>query len=202
VVTQLLPGPKRQTVDYDALRMLDAVWGGSGTRTRLFLNLREQKGYSYGVYSFTTLFEQAGMWYANGGVQTNKTKESIVEFDREMKGLAGARPITEEEFIATRNRRVRGYFQQFESYARVSGLITDLWADHLPTNEFQREYDAATKLSLADVVAAAKKYAHPERATLLLVGDRRKIEPGLKELNLGEIVILDDEGRPVAGAGR
>jgi zinc protease len=201
VVTQILPAPKRHTEDYDALRLADAVWGGGGFGTRLNLNLREDKGYSYGVFSNMSLYQQAGVWYASGGVQTNKTKESIAEFDKEMKALAGAKPITEDEFTTARVRRVRGYAQQFESFSRVAGLIADLWADHLPTTEFQREYDATVKASLQDALAAAKKYAQPNRATLLLVGDRSKIEPGLKELNLGEIVVLDAEGKPVEGGG-
>jgi zinc protease len=163
----------------------------------LNLNLRENKGYSYGVFSVMLQWEHSGLWYASGGVQTNKTKESIVEFDKEMKALAGTKPISEDEFTVARVRRIRGYAQQFESYTRVAGLIADLWADHLAMTEFQREYDATNKATLPEVLAAAKKYASPDKATLLLVGDRAKIEPGLKELNLGEIVLLDAEGKPV-----
>ncbi len=197
VVTQLLPAPKRQTSDIDSLRLVDAVWGGGGFGTRLNLNLRENKGYSYGVFSVMLQWEHSGVWYASGGVQTNKTKESIVEFDKEMKAIAGNKPISDDEFTVARVRRIRGYAQQFESYTRVAGLIADLWADHLPMTEFQREYDATNKATLPEVLAAARKYASPDKATLLLVGDRAKIEPGLKELNLGEIVLLDAEGKPV-----
>lgn len=60
----------------------------------------------------------------------------------------------------------------------------------------QREYDETAKMTLEAARAAVDKYARPEKAALLLVGDRAKIEPGLKELNLGEIVLLDAEGKP------
>jgi hypothetical protein len=67
----------------------------------------------------------------------------------------------------------------------------------LPTTELQREPDELQKASLDSVNAAARKYAAPSGATLLLVGDLSKIEPGVRELNLGEVVILDAEGRPM-----
>ena len=189
-----------QVADYDALPLADAVWGGGGFGTRLNLNLREDKGYSYGVFSNLALMRHAGLWSAGGGVQTDKTKESVVEFDREMKALAGAKPISEEEFATARERRLRGYAQQFESLGRLSQQVGDNWILGLPPTELQREYDATNSASLAQALAAAKKYAKPDAATLLLVGDRAKIEPGIRELQLGEIVVLDAEGKPVAGA--
>ena len=94
VVAQWIPGPARTTPDYDVLNLVDAVWGGGGFGTRLNLNLRENKAYSYGVFSNFNLMRAAGNWTAAGGVQTDKTAESIVEFDKELKDLAGARPIT------------------------------------------------------------------------------------------------------------
>jgi zinc protease len=201
VVTQWLSAPERTSPDYDALRLADAVWGGGGFGTRLNLNLREDKGYSYGVFSNLALMSHAGLWSASGGVQTNKTKESVVEFDREMKAIAGAKPISEEEFATARERRLRGYAQQFESLGRLSQQLGDNWILGLPPTELQREYDATTRASLAQALAAATKYAKPEAAALLLVGDRAKIEPGIRELQLGEIVVLDTEGKPLTAAG-
>ncbi|MEO8431256.1 MAG: pitrilysin family protein [Acidobacteriota bacterium] len=198
VVTQFLPAPARKTEDYAALRLADAVWGGGGFGTRLNLNLRQDKGYSYGVFSNLVLFESGGYWYAGGGVQTNKTRESIVEFDKELKGLAGSRPITEDEFAAARSKRVRGYAQAFEALGRINGQVADLWVDRLPTTELQREYDEAGKTTIAQATAAAQKYVKTDQAGLLLVGDRAKIESGLRELKLGEIVFLDPEGKPIA----
>jgi zinc protease len=197
VVAQFLPAPARNTPDYDALRLVDAVWGGGGFGTRLNLNLREKQGYSYGVFSNFNLMRAAGNWSASGGVQTDKTKESIVEFDKELKELAGGRPISADEFATAKARRARGYAQQFESLGRITGEIGNLWALGLPLTELQREYDATNALTLDQVLTAERKYVKPETASLLLVGDRAKIEAGLKSLNLGEIVLLDTEGKPV-----
>ena len=199
VVAQWLSAPERRSADYDALTLADAVWGGGGFGTRLNLNLREDKGYSYGVFSDLALMSHAGLWSASGGVQTNKTKEALVEFDRELKAMAGAKPISEAEFASARERRMRGYAQQFESLGRLSQQVGDNWILGLPPTELQREYDATTTASLDQALGAAKKYVKPDAATLLLVGDRSKIQAGVRELQLGEIVLLDTEGKPVTG---
>jgi zinc protease len=197
VVMQVLPAPKRKTDDYYALSLADAVWGG-GFGTRLNLNLREDKGYSYGVFSFPSLYSQYGMWQSSGGVQTNKTKESVVEFVNELKNISGAKPITETELAGAKANRIRGYAQQFESLGRIADQIATLWAEDLPMSDLQRETTELEKANLSSVNNAAQKYAAPNNTMLLLVGDLSKIEAGVRELNLGEIVILDAEGKPVS----
>jgi zinc protease len=197
VVTQIVSAPKRKTPDYYALRLADAVWGG-GFGTRLNLNLREDKGYSYGVFSNMALLSSAGSWWASGGVQTNKTKESVAEFAAELKSLAGQKPISEKELADAKANRIRGYAQQFESLGRIAGQVADLWTNGLPMAELQKENDEIEKATLAAVNASAQKYAVPNQSTLLLVGDVAKIEAGIRELNLGEVVVLTAEGKPVA----
>jgi zinc protease len=196
VVMQILPAPKRKTDEYYALNLADAVWGG-GFGTRLNLNLREDKGYSYGVFSFPSLYSQYGMWQSSGGVQTNKTKESVVEFVNELKNISGAKPITETELSAAKANRIRGYAQQFESLGRIADQIATLWSQDLPMSELQREPSELEKANLSSVNSVAQKYTAPNGTMLLLVGDLSKIEAGVRELNLGEIVILDAEGKPV-----
>jgi zinc protease len=200
VVQQFLPAPRRQTDDYYALLLADAVWGGGGFGTRLNLNLREDKGYSYGVFSTLALLREGGSWFAGGSVQTDKAVESVAEFDKEMKNLAGAKPISEDEFTTAKLTKMRGYAQQFESYGRIAGQIADLWTLGLPMSELQHEYDATVKATLPATLAAARKYVKAAQSSLVLVGDRTKMEAGLRKLNIGEIVILDTEGRPVTGA--
>jgi zinc protease len=196
VVYEILPGPARSAPDYYPLTLADAVWGGAAG-ARLGMNLREEHGYSYGVFSFPRAYSKYGTWRASGGVQTNKTKESLVEFNKELKFIAGEKPVSEKELVDAKHVRIRGYAQQFESMGRVAGQIVPLWVVGLPTNELQREPDELQKATLDFVNAAARKYGAPSGATLLLVGDLSKIEAGVRELNLGEVDILDVEGRPV-----
>jgi zinc protease len=196
VILAINAGPPRRTDDYFALRLADTVWGGV-FGSRLNLNLREDKGYSYGVFSSQVFLSKAGVWWASGGVQTNKTKESLVEFIKELKMLAGQKPISETELADARLNRLRSYALQFETMGSIAGQIADLWAVGLPMSELRREPIETEKATLTAVNAAAQKYAIPERATLLLIGDLSKIEAGIRELNAGEIIVLDTEGRPV-----
>ena len=198
VVMQILPGAPRKTEDYYAIHLADAVWGG-GFGTRLNLNLREDKGYSYGVFSFPVFRSEYGAWVSSGGVQTNKTMESVTEFVKELKFLAGEKPISEKELAAAKANRIRGYAQQFESVGRVADEIGDLWVYGLPMSTLQQETTELERATLSSVNAAAKKYAVPARTMMLLVGDRSKIEAGVRELKVGDVVILDAEGKP---AGR
>lgn len=193
-IEEILPAPRRDAPDYYAFSLADVVWGGSAG-ARLGMNLREQKGYSYGVFSFPDYFSKYGVWIAGGGVQTDKTKESVVEFQKELKYIAGEKPVTEAELANAKSNRVRGYAQQFESMNRVSQQVVDLWSLNLPFSELQREPDELSKTPLDRVNAAAEKYATPANGTMLLVGDLSKIEAGVRSVASGEIVYLDAEGR-------
>ena len=144
VVTQILPGPARSASDYYALTLADAVWGG-GAGARLGTNIREEKGYSYGVFSFANANSKYGLWMASGGVQTNKTKESVVEFQKELKFIAGGKPVSEKELADARNNRIRGYAQEFESLGRVASVIQNLWNTGMPMTEIERRDRRAAK---------------------------------------------------------
>lgn len=195
MIVQVLPAPPRASADYYPLRLADAVWGGAAS-ARLLQNLREEKGYSYVVFSFPALYSTAGMWQALASVETDKTKESVVELLKELRHIAGERPLTEKELAQARANRVRGYAQQFETLERVTEQVAELWALGLPMSELQREPLEMEKAPLAAVNAVAKKYAAPEGSTLLLVGDLSRIEAGVRELVKGDVVILDAEGNP------
>lgn len=197
VVTQFLPAPAIGSADDDALTLADSVWGGGGFGTRLNLNLREDKGYSYGVFSTLVQYTGGGIWYGGGGVQTDKTAESVAEFVKELAGLAGERPLGAEEVESSRLRRLRGTAQEYEAYANVSGKIAGLWLEHRPLSELQAEPDRIAKVPLAAANAAAVKWARPEKSSIVVVGDRAKIEAKLRDLHVGEIVLLDAEGMPV-----
>ena len=196
VVLEIINAPARKSDEFYAFNLADAVWGG-GFQTRLNLNLREDKGYSYGVFSQPIQYSKASIWVASGGVQTNKTKESIVEFVNELKAIGGGKPITEVELSDAKGNRVRGYAQEFEGLGQLVAQVASVWAQELPLSELQRLPDETQRATLAAVNAAAQRYAVPGKATLILVGDLSKIEAGIRELNLGEIVILDADGKPV-----
>ncbi len=196
VVMQIADAPLRNSSEFYAFNLADAVWGG-GFQSRVNLNLREDKGYSYGAFSFPLQYLSAAAWIVSGGVQTDKTKESVVEFVKELKGMAGERPITETELSDAKANRIRGYAQEFETLAQLVNQVSTVWVHGLPMSELQRLPDETQRAMLASVNAAARKFAVPGRTTTILVGDRAKIEAGLRSLGLGEIIILDAEGKPI-----
>jgi len=201
VIAQVLRAPPRSAPDFYALAAADAVFGGGGFGTRLNLNLREAKGYSYGVFSAMSPVRDANLWVASGGVQADKTTESLVEFRKELADLAGGRPIAPEEFELARQRKLRGYAQGFEAFGRIADQVIRLWVLGMPYAELQREVDATEQLTVDAARAAARAHARPGDAILVVVGDRTKIEPGLSGLGL-PIVHLDVEGRPADAPGR
>jgi zinc protease len=196
MVMQLLPAPSRKSGDYYALALADAVWGGAAT-ARLGMNIREQKGYSYGVFSFPQLYSTAGTWRAFGTVQADKTKESIVEFLKELDDIAGAKPVTAEELAHAVANRVRGYAQQFEAVGQIAGEVGNLWTLDMPMTELEQLPEELGKTSLDSVRAVAAKYAAAKGSTLLLVGNLSMIEKGVREVVKGEVVLLDAEGRRI-----
>ncbi|MGH8236089.1 MAG: M16 family metallopeptidase, partial [Steroidobacteraceae bacterium] len=200
LIALLQPGPARDAADYYAFNLANTVWGG-GFSSRLLLNLREDKGYSYGVYAFPAFYRQGGSWIAFGGVQTDKTKESIVEFNSELLNIAGRKPITQAELTEAKENRVRGYAQEFRSLGQVAGQVARLWSYGLPMSELQRYPGEIDRVTVESVNKTAQKHAAPGKATLLLIGDYRKIAAGLRELDLGRITMLDVLGDPIAQHG-
>jgi zinc protease len=196
VAAGVLPGPARTDPDYYALTLANAVWGGSATG-RLVKNLRDRKGYSYGVRSFVISHAQHGAWKLAGHVQGNKTIAALHEVQRELSCIAGDKPITARELAAAKRQWLSGYAQHFEGSARIAQEVAKLWAGRLPLAELRNELDGIQAATQMDVNAAARKYATPGAAALLLVGDLRTMlaEAGRSELD--DFVMLDTEGEAV-----
>ena len=196
IVCQFFTAPKRTTPDYYALRLIDTIWGG-GFQSRLNQNLREEKGYTYGISSAMILYSTSGYWKVQTAIQADKTGEVVRELIAELQGLAGERPITETELTEAKTNRIRGYAQQFETLRRITSIIGGLWSANLPLSEIQDTVSNIAGTTLEEVHAAARRHLKPEQAAFLLVGDRSQIEPQLAEHGLSPAVILDQEGNTI-----
>jgi zinc protease len=170
---------------------------GGAVGARLNSNIREEKGYSYGVFSSPELNSKAGTWRSWGTVQIDKTKESLAEFNKELLFISGEKPVTESELAGAKANRIRSYAQQFESLRRVADQVGELWALGLPLTELQREPAELEKASLSAVNAVASKYVKPANSMTLIIGELDRIEPGVREVMKGDIVTLDVEGNVV-----
>ena len=109
----------RHDPDYVTMTMLNYAFGGQPT-ARLFMNLRQDKGYSYGYYSSIEWLTGPSALFAGGSVQTDVTKEAVVETLKEFADIRGQRPLTKEEFTASRDGMLRSFPSQFETQGQIA----------------------------------------------------------------------------------
>ncbi len=189
-------GIPRSSPDYYAIQVMNNVLGGMFS-SRINSNLREEKGYTYGAFSFfsTNIFPGAFATYAP--VQSQFTKETVVEMEKELRGICGQKPLTAEELQRSKDYLVKSYAQKFQSFDQIAGQIATLVTFNLPEDNLQRYVPSVTAVDANATAEVAKKYIHPDALLYVIVGDVSKIEPGLRELNIGEISYLDSEGNPI-----
>jgi len=181
--------------DYFPLVVMNMAFGGQFT-ARLNMNLREDKGYSYGYRSRFDWRKLRSNFSAGGAVQTAVTKESIVETLKEYEDLHGRRPITQEEFDKAKLGLIRGFPPMFETPSQVLRRTIDLVHFDLPDDYFATQLERLEAVTLADVHRVAAEHIHPERLSVLVVGDLEEIEAGVRGLGY-PVVVLDHEGRPL-----
>jgi zinc protease len=173
-------------------QVLNTVLGGQFI-SRLNMNLREDKHWSYGAG--TIFFDARGPrpFIAYAPVQTDKTKESVAEIAKELKGIGADRPVTAEELQTAKDGLVLTLAGQWETAAAVEGSIGEIVRFGFPDDYYATFADRVRATTLADV-ARASGVIQPDKLVWVIAGDRAKIEPGLKELGLGEIRAIDADG--------
>lgn len=189
------PGPPRSTPDYYALQVMNTMLGGM-FQSRLNANIREEKGYSYGVGSGFDYGRGPGAFSAGGDIVSDKTDDALVEFMKELRGILGSRPITDDELATAKSALVQRLPSAFGSVAGINNAITRLWIEALPDDYYQRYAQAVEAVSKDDVVRAAKTHLDLDRLAIVIVGDRATIEAPLKATGIAPIEHLDIEGRP------
>ena len=188
-----LPGPPRNTPDYMALEVMNFILGGH-FQSRLNANIREEKGYSYGVGSGFSFGKGPGPFTTGGDVVSDKTDAALVEFMKELRGIHGGRPITDEEMKTAKDSLIQGLPDRFSSLAAIGSSILNLYLNDLPMDFYQNYPKAISAVTKDDVLRVAKKYVDLEHLNIVIVGDRKSIEGPLKATGIAPIVILDAEG--------
>ena len=186
-------GVPRHHPDYLALTLLNHIFGGQFT-ARLNMNLRQNKGYSYGYRSWIEWHRHSSLMLAGGGVQTDVTRESVEETLKEFQGIVGDRAVTEEEFEASKAAMIRQFPASFETAWQVLEHLTQLVYFDLPDDYYSSYIANLESLSLAQVRLAAQEHVKNDGLMVLVVGDRATVEPGLRELGL-PLHQVDHEGQ-------
>jgi zinc protease len=177
-------GVPRSTPDYFALRVLNTVLGGSFT-SRLNQNLREEHGYAYGAASSFEMRSAAGPFYAAAAVQTDKTSEALTEFFKELEAIRA--PIRADELEKAKSFLALSLPRSFETTQRLAGSLAQVFVYNLPADYYATYTERVRAVTPADVQRAAERYIQPDKFAVVIVGDRKVIEPGIKALNLGPI---------------
>ena len=206
-------GVARNSPDYFPLTIMNAVLGGQFS-SRINLNLREDKGYTYGARSSFNFAKGAGPFEAGAPVKTEDTRPALVELMKELTDIANARPATYAEVTFAKDRLVKGFPSRFESIAGgggrrggggggLGGTLAELVLYDLPNDYFTTYRDKVEAVTPSDVQRVAKKYLDAGRMTVLIVGDRATIESEIKTLPFAkEIILLDADGKPIPSAGK
>jgi zinc protease len=188
-------GAPRSTDDYFALQVLNTILGGSFT-SRLNQNLRETHGYTYGAGSGFSFRRSAGPFTASAEVVSAKTDSALIEFMKELRAIRDTVPSTE---LAKAKRYLQlGLPEDFETTGSIAGQMLPLITYGIPLNFYDTAVQNIGAVTQADVQRVARQYVNPDKLTLVIVGDRKTIEPGIRALAPGEIIVRDV--RDVLGA--
>ena len=181
----------RHTPDYHALLVLNAILGGQFV-SRLNMNLREDKGYTYGARSGFEFRRTPGPFVVQAAVQTGVTADAVREALREVGDIAGPRPVTSDETAMAQAALTRGYPRNFETAGQIARGLAQLALYDLPDDTLELFVPAVRAVDV-DAVTVAAQRLDPDAMTITVVGDRATIEPGLAALGLGTPVVVDNQ---------
>jgi zinc protease len=193
IVAGVVAPPRANSQEIAIEAMNDSLGGTFGAR--LNMNLREDKHWSYGVRTVLRDARSQRPFYAIAPVQTDKTKESLVEMNKEFRGIVGDRPISLDELTKVQMNETLKLPGSRETLDELGQSIVDLVQFGLPDNYYETYADKVRALKVSDVDGAAKEVVRPDHLTWIVVGDRTKIEAGVRELNLGEFHSMDVDGK-------
>ena len=191
--------PKSDTANLQ-IEAFNDILGGSFT-SRINMNLREDKHWSYGARAI--LLDAAGQrpYYAFAPVQTDRTAESMAEINKELRGIrsGGGRPPTGEELARVRDQNTLTLPGRWETNGAVMSSIIEMTRFDLADDYWDTYADAVRAVGLSDVSTQANRVLQPDNLVWIVVGDRVVIEEKIRALGLGEMRFLDADGNPAEG---
>jgi zinc protease len=183
------PGAERGTEDFYALQVLNTLLGGSFT-SRLMQNLRETHGYTYGAGSSFALRRGVGPFTASAAVVTAKTDSALIQFFHELDRIRDA-PVPADELERAKTYVALRLPQQLETSAQLAGQVADLAVHGLPPTHLEEFVPGIMQVTAADVQRVARQYIRPDRAIVVVVGDRAVIEEGIRALPFATVEIRE-----------
>ncbi len=185
---------RRDSPDYIPLVVANRILGG-GSSGRLFQNIREKKGYTYGAYSSLSAGQWPGVWGASASVRTPVTEPATKEFFNEFNRLQDE-PVSEPELERAKHSLIGSFALTLENSQGILGRTLELVQNGLPLDYWETYPAKVQAVTAADIQRVAKKYLGKNRIQVIAVGERKQIEAGLKKF--GDIEIVD-AAKPLAG---
>jgi predicted Zn-dependent peptidase len=162
--------------------------------SRINLNLRENKGFTYGARTAFDFRRMRGPFVLQAGVQTAATARAVQESFAEIEALRGTRPATEEELSMSIAALTRGYARNFETAEQIARAAAQLSLYDLPDDYFARFVPQVESVTTADVTRVMTNYVDPARLVTLVVGDLEVVQRDLAQIELGDPAVLPAEG--------
>ncbi len=187
-------GVPRSTKDYFALNVMNTILGGTFT-SRLMQNLRETHGYTYGARSRFDMRQSAGPFTASAEVVAAKTDSGLIEFMKELNAIRDTVPTVELN-------KAKRFLQlsmpsDFETTQQIANQLIPVVLYGLPLDYYNNYVSNIENITQADVQRVARQYINPSSLAIVIVGDRKSIESGLKAVNAGPITVRDFFGQPI-----
>jgi zinc protease len=187
-------GVPRATQDFFPIQVMNTILGASFT-SRLNQNLRETKGYTYGAGSSFDMRQAAGPFTARAEIVTAKSDSALIEFMKELRGIRESVPATELD--KAKNYLQLGLPASFESTSDIAGRLIPIALYNLPLDYFNTYSQRIAAVTAADVQRVAQQYVRPEQMHIVIVGDLKTIEQGIRSLRIGKVELRDLSGRPI-----
>lgn len=184
-------GISRTDPDFIPVTVMNMILG-AGSSSRLFMILREEKGYTYGAYSSFQMNELPGPWNANAEVRTEVTEAALGEFITQLTRIR-SEPVTERELEDAKRALTARFALSLERSQALTGRALELKRYGLPADYWDKYPDMVQKVTAAEVQRVAQKYLNPETMQIIAVGDGAKIKEGLAKV--GPVVEYDTEGK-------
>ena len=189
------PGLHRNNPDYPAVQVMNEILGGSFS-SRINMNLREDKGFTYGARSIFVYRKGLGPFIAYSGVKTSTTDSAVVEFMKEIQGMT-ERPVADTELNKAKSALTLSLARETETLNQILDFQIDEVVYNLPEGHINQYVTAVRHLTKDDIQRVAEKYLHLDNMAIVIVGDAETITPKLQSLGYGEVIELDASGNPV-----
>ena len=189
-------GAPRSSPDFRSLQVMNSALGGLFS-SRINLNLREKNGYTYGAGSQFVFRKTAGPFQVASGVRTDVTAPAVTEIFKEIRGMADV-AMSADELKRSKDALANSLPGAFETSADAAASLSNVYIYGLPLDYYATYAASVNAVTPEQALAAAKKYLVAQNLVVIAVGDRAKIEPELRKLNLGPVEVRDSEGKPIS----